>query len=146
MFYFRYRSRFVKPRKHLRRSLWEQRCFLKTRSFHLWRSTAVCLRYEVYMHIWWFVIYPIVTFKITPFLKRFPWRRNQMEAFSALLVLGAGNSPVTGEFPHKGQRREAFMFSLICASRNGWVNNRDAGDLRLHRAHYDVTLMRWCED
>ena len=24
---------------------------------------------------------------------------------------------------------------------NGWVNNRDAGDLRRHRAHYDVTLM-----
>ena len=24
---------------------------------------------------------------------------------------------------------------------NGWVNNRDAGDLRLHRAHYDVSVM-----
>ena len=24
---------------------------------------------------------------------------------------------------------------------NGWVNNRDAGDLRRHRAHYDVTVM-----
>ena len=24
---------------------------------------------------------------------------------------------------------------------NGWVNNREAGDLRRHRAHYDVTLM-----
>ena len=28
-----------------------------------------------------------------------------------------------------------------CLSRtNGWVNNQDAGDLRRHRAHYDVTL------
>ena len=26
-------------------------------------------------------------------------------------------------------------------STNGWVNNRDAGDLRRHRAHYDVTVM-----
>ena len=25
---------------------------------------------------------------------------------------------------------------------NGWVNNRDAGDLSRHRAHYDVTVMR----
>ena len=24
---------------------------------------------------------------------------------------------------------------------NGWVNNGEAGDLRCHRAHYDVTLM-----
>ena len=33
------------------------------------------------------------------------------------------------------------MFSLICAWTNGWVNNRDAGDLRRHCDHYDVTLM-----
>ena len=44
-------------------------------------------------------------------------------------------------FPHKGQWRGALMFSLICAWINGWVNNRDAGHLRRHRAHYDVTVM-----
>ena len=43
--------------------------------------------------------------------------------------------------PHKGQWRGALMFSLICAWRNGWVNNRDAGDLRRHRAHYDVIVL-----
>ena len=42
--------------------------------------------------------------------------------------------------PHKGQWREALMFSLICAWMNDW-NNREAGDLRRHRAHYDVTVM-----
>ena len=42
--------------------------------------------------------------------------------------------------PHKGQLRGALMFSLICAWINGWVNNRDAGDLRRHRAHYDVIV------
>ena len=51
-------------------------------------------------------------------------------------------SPVTGEFPHKGQWREALMFSLICAWKNGWINNREAGDLRRHRIHYDVTVMQ----
>ena len=61
-----------------------------------------------------------------------------METFSALLALCAGNSPVTGEFPHKGQWRGALMFSLICAWINSWVNNRKAGDLRRSRAHYDV--------
>ena len=25
---------------------------------------------------------------------------------------------------------------------NGWANNRDAGDLRRHRAHYDVIVMK----
>ena len=25
---------------------------------------------------------------------------------------------------------------------NGWVNNREAGDLRRHRAHYDAIVMR----
>ena len=33
------------------------------------------------------------------------------------------------------------LWSLICVWINGWVNNREAGDLRRHRAHYDVTVM-----
>ena len=43
--------------------------------------------------------------------------------------------------PHKGQWRGAVMFSLICAWINGWVNNREAGVLRRHRAHSDVIVM-----
>ena len=45
--------------------------------------------------------------------------------------------------PHKGQWRRALMFSLICVWINGWVNNREAGDLRRHRAHCDVIVMNW---
>ena len=33
------------------------------------------------------------------------------------------------------------MFSLISAWINDWKNNREAGDLRRYRAHYDVTVM-----
>ena len=33
------------------------------------------------------------------------------------------------------------MFSFICVWINGLVNNREAGDLRRYRAHYDVTVM-----
>ena len=44
-------------------------------------------------------------------------------------------------FVHKGQWRGALMFSLIWAWINGWVNSREAGDLRRHRAHYDVIVM-----
>ena len=46
-------------------------------------------------------------------------------------------------FPHKGQWRGALLFSLIWAWINGWVNNHKGGDLRRHRAHYDVTVMHW---
>ena len=65
-----------------------------------------------------------------------------METFSASLAICAGNSPVPGEFPHKGQWRGALMFSLICVWINGWVNNRKAGDLRRYRIHYDVIVMQ----
>ena len=33
------------------------------------------------------------------------------------------------------------MFSLIFAWINGWVNNREAGDLKRYRAYYDITVM-----
>ena len=72
-----------------------------------------------------------------------PWWRHQMETFSALLAFGweIHRSPVNS--PHKGQWRGALMFSLICAWLNGWVNNRAAGHLRRHRAHYDVIVLRY---
>ena len=54
-------------------------------------------------------------------------------------VRGIHRSPVNS--PHKGQWRGALMFSLICVWINGWVNNREAGDLRRNRTHYDVIVM-----
>ena len=54
-------------------------------------------------------------------------------------VRGIHRSPANS--PHKGQWRRVLMFSLICARINGSVNNRKAGDLRRHRAHYDVIIM-----
>ena len=71
----------------------------------------------------------------------FTWWRHQMETFFALLALCAGNSPVTGEFTAKSQWCGALVFSLICAWISRWVNTREAGDLRRHRAHYDVIVM-----
>ena len=64
-----------------------------------------------------------------------------METFSALLafVRGIHRSPVNS--PHKGQWCGALMFSLICVWINSWVNNREAGDWRRYRAHYDVIVI-----
>ena len=54
-------------------------------------------------------------------------------------VQGIHRSPVNS--PHKGQWHGALMFSLICVWINSWVNNREAGDLRCYRAHYDAIAM-----
>ena len=54
-------------------------------------------------------------------------------------VRGIHRSPVNS--PHKGQWLGA-LFSMICAWINSWVNDREAGDLRSYRAHYDVIVMQ----
>ena len=51
---------------------------------------------------------------------------------------GIHRSPVNS--PHKGQWRAALMFSLISAWINGWVNNREASDIRRPLGHYDVCV------
>ena len=60
-------------------------------------------------------------------------------AFSALLVLCVGNSPVTGAFPTR-KASDAELWCFLRSWTNGSANNRDAGDLRRHRAHYDVNV------
>ena len=69
------------------------------------------------------------------------WWRKQMETFRV-------TGPLCGEFTGhrwfpltKASDAELWCFLLICAWTNGWVNNRDAGDLRRHRAHYVVIVM-----
>ena len=66
---------------------------------------------------------------------------------SIFLVTGHFCGEITGHrwIPRtKGQWRGALMFSLICSLINGWVNNHEAGDLRRHRAHYDVIVIQEC--
>ena len=56
--------------------------------------------------------------------------------------------PVCGEFTGhwwiprtKASDAELWCFFFICAWINGWANTREAGDLRCHRAYYDVIVM-----
>ena len=65
--------------------------------------------------------------------KHFPWYCTFVQGIHQSLE----------NFSHKGQRPEALMFSLICAWINGWVNNREAGSLRRHHDHYDITVIQW---
>ena len=56
--------------------------------------------------------------------------------------------PLCGEFTGRwwipitmASDAELSGFSFIYAWTNGWVNNRDDDDLRLHRAHYDIIVI-----
>ena len=64
-----------------------------------------------------------------------------MKKYSALLAICVENSPATGELPAQRPVTRSFDVFLICVWINGWVNNREAGDFRRYRAHYDVTVM-----
>ena len=68
----------------------------------------------------------------------FSWWRHQMETFSSLVAICAGNSPVTGEFPAQRPVTRSFdvFFGLHLNKRSS-----EAGDLRRFRAHYDVTVL-----
>ena len=64
-----------------------------------------------------------------------------METFPALRVFCSGNSPATGDFPAQRPVTQSFDVFFLCARIIGGVNNREAGDLRRIRDHYDVTVM-----
>ena len=51
------------------------------------------------------------------------------------------NSPVAGEVLAKASDAEFWWFLWSAYSINGWINNGEAGDLRSHRAHYDLIVM-----
>ena len=65
-----------------------------------------------------------------------------METFPALLDISAGNSSVTGEFHTQRPVTRSYDVFFDLAWTNDSVNNRQAGDLRRHHAHYDVTVMQ----
>ena len=46
-----------------------------------------------------------------------------------------------GEFPaQRPMMQSVDVFFDLCLN-NDWVNNLEAGDLRCHRAHYDIIVM-----
>ena len=132
-------------------SLYYPKCSLDD---NLFSSQSECYFRSFYISVWiYYMIFPekvskYSTQSVTECIQGplcATWWRHQMETFSSLLALCAGNSPVPVNSSHKGQWRGVLMFSLICSWIKGWSNNREAGDLRRHRAHYDVIVMR-CEN
>ena len=69
-----------------------------------------------------------------------PWWRHQMETFSALVALYAGNSPVTGEFPAQRPVMRIFDVSLdlrlnkrLSKQSSGWWFQTPSHSLWRHR-------------
>ena len=60
---------------------------------------------------------------------------------SIFRVTGPLCGEVTGEFPSQRPVTRSFDVFFDLSWITGWVNNREAGDLRRHRAHYDVIAM-----
>ena len=113
-------------------SIWDLTSqFTRThRGFTWWRSKNVCLYGSV---------------KTKTALIQY-WISTWYANWHTMMTSSNGNifritAPLCGESPHKDQWRGAVMLSLICAWINRWVNNNEAGDLRRHRAHYDITVM-----
>ena len=74
------------------------------------------------------------------------WWRHQMEAFSALLALCAGNSPVTGEFPSQRSVTRSFdvFFDLRLnkrLSKQSWAWWFETPSCPLWR--HCIDLFRW---
>ena len=73
-----------------------------------------------------------------------PWWRHQMETFSTLL-----HGLLCREFTDQQwipftKASDVVLWCFLCSAWiNSWVNNRDAGDLRRHRAHYDAIAMQY---
>ena len=67
-------------------------------------------------------------------LSRALWR-HQMEAFSVILALCAGNLLVTGKFPSQKVSNADFDVSLMWVRLSCKTNSTNIGDLRLHDAH-----------
>ena len=76
------------------------------------------------------------------------WWRHQMETFSALLALCAGNSPVTGEFPAQRPVMRSFdVFFDLCLNKQlskqswGWWSETPPSSLL---RHCNVMHLWWC--
>ena len=104
------------------------------------RSTQAYINPAIYM----IIILSIYNFNNPPYMITIgpcPWWRHQMETFSALLALCAGNSPVPGEFPAQTPVTRSFgaFFDLRLIKRlskhsRGWW-------FETLSRHYDVIVM-----
>ena len=128
-----------------------------------WTDPIICANYSVVLYIvvivssgyigftWMPILYRVVSparWKVHDLFQRrwceFDWYHDDVIKWKQFPLYWPSVSGIHRRLvdsPRKVKWRGAFMFSLISAWTNGWANNRRAGDLRRHRAHYDVNVM-----
>ena len=78
------------------------------------------------------------------------WWRHQMETFSALLAICAGNSPVSGEFPAQRPVSRSFdVFFDLCPNKRlskqsgGWWFQMQSSSLWRHFNEHEMFALDW---
>ena len=125
---------------------------------------------QLYIHLYieytpWIIQYiPLVIEYIPPIMRTvYPWYdvcptkathgnrktwRHQMETFSVLLAICAGNPPEPVNSPHKGQRRGALMFFYlhlnIRLSKQSWGGWFETQSRPLWRQCNDLSIIHIC--
>ena len=69
------------------------------------------------------------------------WWRHQIETFSALLAICAGNSPVTGEFSAQRPVTRSFEFSFGLRLNKRLSKQSWGWWFETYRTHYNITVM-----
>ena len=91
-------------------------------------SLSLSLRSSKFEWVSWTHTAPYIAKKIKKVTERtnYTWWRHQMETFSALLAICAGNSPASGEFPAQRPMTRSFgvLFDL---SLNKWLRKQSWG-------------------
>ena len=129
----------------------------------LLRTYVIFLKKGSYHHIWLAFIFCMLKL-MTPKVQitcgimestlsiatYFAWWRHQMETFSALLAICAGNSPVPGEFPAQRPVTQSFdVFFDLCPNKRlskqswGWWVERPSGSLWRHSNELTLTQMSY---
>ena len=129
-----YSSTFVRTCHHNHEKIIHLSRLCKVINWKLWGRWVICVSYSSTLLSWSATISVAdITISHDDVIKR--------KHFPRYWPFSRGIHRLPVNSPHKGQWRGALMFSLICAWINRWEHHRETGDLRRHRAHYDVIVM-----
>ena len=126
-----------------------------------WDGSGTGKRKGIYSNSWLYITANLLTDRLLEFMKPLfsttysriflsrrwtqkTWCRHQMETFSGLLAICAGNSPVPDEFPT--QRLETRSFDVFFDMRlNKPLSKQSWGWwFETLSPHYDVIVMKFC--
>ena len=123
--------------------LWFCKCIYQQMPRYAWRIDSLSYIYNLKLFAKW------IQFVFVQNILSMDWNMPQLSMVtSSNWNISRLTGPLCGEFigdwwiPRtKASDAELWYFFLSTRWINGWVNNREAGDLRCQRAHYHVIVM-----